>query len=58
VNRRSSIRISSTDTSEPVPQRMKIDYYKCEDCTLTELNVQDAEIHEHASGHTVVPVYV
>jgi hypothetical protein len=38
-------------------QRM-IDYYKCQDCQLTELGIQDAEIHEHHSGHTVVPVYV
>jgi len=36
----------------------QIDYYNCEDCQLTELGIQDAEIHRHASGHTVVPVYV
>jgi hypothetical protein len=48
----------STDTSVLALPKMKIDYYKCEDCPLTELGVQDAEIHRHASGHTVVPVYV
>jgi hypothetical protein len=39
-------------------KEQEIDYWNCEDCRLSELDKGEAQFHEKAADHNVVPVYV